>query len=297
MARQIPQLGRLFARRSARGTRSRCVGTATTPTGCAQPVLRGRDRQNDGMPADAVVLLHGQPDTRTVWLPVRRRLADVRVIAPDRPGYGTNPRPPTDFPGNVDWLLTLLDRCRVARAVLVGHSWAGGVALLAAARHPDRVYGIALVASIGPGCLLPHDHVLAWPAVGELAAFVGLRLTRPIQVYRARRLAAQRLSREDRAVAEMEIAAQFHRPVWRSFLLEQRALVRELPLLSGALGAIRAPTVVLTGTHDSVVPPRCPELLAAAVPGATLCRMDGAGHDLPLQKPDEVAETIRELAA
>jgi pimeloyl-ACP methyl ester carboxylesterase len=249
------------------------------------------------MPADAVVLLHGQPDTRAVWLPVRRRLVGVRVFAPDRPGYGTNPRPPTDLPGNVDWLLALLDRARIGRAVLAGHSWAGGVALLAAARHPDRVHGLALVASVGPGGLHAYDHVLAWPGAGELAAFAGLRLARPVQAYRARRLAARRLPSDDRAIADMEIAAQFHRPVWRSFLVEQRALVRQLPLLSGALGAVRAPTVVLAGTRDSVIPRRGPELLAAQVPGATLRRVDGAGHDLPLQKPDEVAETIRGLAA
>lgn len=266
---------------------SACAGTAS-------PVRSG---QNDRVPADAVVLLHGQPATSAVWLAVRHRLDGLPVLTPDRPGYGTNPEPATDYPGNVDWLRGVLDRSRLGRVVLAGHSWAGGVAVLAAARHPDRVAGVALVASVGPGCLRPHDHPLAWPVTGEMAALVGLRLARPVHAYRVRRELRRHVPAADLGYAHMEMAAQLHRPVWRSFLAEQRTLVRQLPMLDGVLGEVRAPTTVLTGTRDATIPRRCPERLAGAIRGATLRRLVGAGHELPLQRPDEVATAIRRLAA
>lgn len=264
---------------------------------CADTGLPVRSGQNGRVPADAVILLHGQPATSAVWLAVRHRLSGLPVLMPDRPGYGTNPEPATDFPGNVDWLRGVLDRSGVGRVVLAGHSWAGGVAVLAAARHPDRIAGVALVASVGPGCLRAHDRPLAWPVTGEVAAVVGLRMARLVYAYQMRRFLGAHVPSADLGYAHMEVAAQFRRPVWRSFLAEQRTLVRQLPMLDGALGEMRVPTTVLTGTRDSAIPRQCPERLARAIPGATLRRVAGAGHELPLQRPDEVATAIRSLAA
>src|SRR5262249_24747626 len=97
-----------------------------------------RYRHNAAVPLP-IVLLHGQPTTHVSWLPVRRLLPGGDVYAPDRPGYGTNADPATDYPGNVEWLIRLLDGAAARRALIVGHSWAGGVALLAPAPPPGAV--------------------------------------------------------------------------------------------------------------------------------------------------------------
>ena len=247
---------------------------------------------------DAVVLLHGQPDTSATWAWVRDRLGPpapgVALITPDRPGYGANPHPGTDFPGNVEALRRELDRRGVRRAVLVGHSWAGGVALLTAARHPTRVAGLVLVASIGPGCLLARDRVLAWPAVGPLAAYVGMGTGARLVAVAGQRL-VDRMPVAEQGHARMELAAQVQHPRPRTFLVEQRALIRQLPLLDGALGEIRTPTIVLAGTADSMIPDRTPRLLAERIPGARLRWVDGGGHQLPLRAPEQVVAAIREL--
>jgi pimeloyl-ACP methyl ester carboxylesterase len=243
----------------------------------------------------AVVMLHGQPATRASWWPVRRRLTGVRVLDPDRPGYGFNPLPATDFAGNVAWLMGLLDEERVDRGVLAAHSWAAGVALLAAARHPDRVAGLALVAPVGPHSVLLPDRLLAAPVAGEVIAFGLARLGgRWIRRCRLAQFATH-LDPADLRPACAELDAQLARPAWRSFLVEQRALVHQLPLLDGALSAVDCPVRVVAGTEDPAIPRRTVEAIAARVPDAVVSWVDGAGHELPLRAPDPVADAIRSL--
>jgi pimeloyl-ACP methyl ester carboxylesterase len=59
------------------------------------------------------------------------------------------------------------------------------------------------------------------------------------------------------------------------------------------LEGIRAPTLVVTGTADAVVDPRNSELLAERIPGARLERLDGCGHLLFWERPEEFARIVR----
>jgi Predicted hydrolases or acyltransferases (alpha/beta hydrolase superfamily) len=70
-----------------------------------------------------------------------------------------------------------LDARGITRAVLVGHSYGGGVALAAAALAPRRVEAVILLASVGPGCVNGWDKLLAAPGTGQLCALVAWRLT------------------------------------------------------------------------------------------------------------------------
>lgn len=80
-----------------------------------------------------LVLLRGQPGSAADWQGVARRLpARLRRIAAGRPGYGDSPQPAADFTANARAVLDLLDSRGIQRAVLVGHSYRGGVVLAAA---------------------------------------------------------------------------------------------------------------------------------------------------------------------
>ena len=245
--------------------------------------------------AVSVVMLHGQPATRVCWWPVKRLLDGVRVLDPDRPGYGFNRRPATDFAGNVAWLLALLDAEGVDRALLAAHSWSAGVALLAAARHPDRVAGLVLVAPVGPHAVQPIDRILAAPVAGEALSYAAARLGG--WWIRRRRLAAFRtyLDPDDLTAAGAELDAQLGRAVWRSFLVEQRALVHQLALLDGALSAVASPVRVVAGTEDPVIPRRTVQAIQRRVPAAVVSWVDGGGHELPLRSPGPVADAIGAL--
>ncbi len=252
------------------------------------------------MPTPTIVLLHGQPDSSASFWTLRRelrqRLPGVRVLAPDRPGYGANPLPATGYAGNVHWLRRWLDQIDAGPTVLVGHSWAGGVAALTAAQRPPSLSGLVLLASVGPGCLIGVDPVLAAPVLGNLIAYTTLQLGRPIIRRRVRSVIIGSLAEADRPYGLSSGLAMRHRPIWRSFLTEQRALIRELADVNAALPRIAAPTAVISGSRDSVIPARTRIGLMAAIRNSAGHQIDG-GHDLQLRQPVEVAEVIAGFTA
>jgi pimeloyl-ACP methyl ester carboxylesterase len=85
------------------------------------------------------------------------------------------------------------------------------------------------------------------------------------------------------------------RSTWKSFAVEQRALVHELPGLTLPLGAQAIPTLVMIGKVDRVVRPEVGRRLAAAIPGAVLEEVGGGGHLLPQSHPGVVAAAVRRL--
>jgi len=247
-----------------------------------------------------VVLLHGQPGTGGDWDLVTP-LVDQRhrVVAPDRPGYGRSSGSATGFAGNARAVVDLLDLLHVEQAVLVGHSWGGGVALATAIGHPNRVSGLVLVSSVGPG---EHhgwgDRVLATPVLGEALAAAtvgGVQLL--VGWPRIQNLAARHLAGwPQQALANLARTPGGGARVWRSFFVEQRALLSELPPLAAEMGSISVPTAVVHGRSDHLVPPSVAEQLAAAIPGASLSLVTGAGHLLPHYRPEIVAHAIHAVA-
>jgi pimeloyl-ACP methyl ester carboxylesterase len=79
---------------------------------------------------------------------------------------------------------------------------------------------------------------------------------------------------------------------WRAFVREQRFLVRDLPALERRLGAISAPTTIVAGTADHVVPLVAARRLAEQIPGAELVEIDHAGHLLHVQHMARLSEII-----
>ena len=105
----------------------------------------GSGRGNDG---PALLLLHGLASTARIWdltAPLLR--AGARVVAMDQRGHGASDKPDHgyDYETLVGDALGLLDHLDAERAVIVGHSWGASVALNAAAQSPDRVAAVVLL--------------------------------------------------------------------------------------------------------------------------------------------------------
>src|SRR4029077_17060520 len=140
------------------------------------------------------------------------------------------------------------------------------------------------------------DKLLAAPGAGQLCALAAWRLTPWI----ARAWLARTARRRGRPLRPDEYAdwqvwghpGRGHRPLWRTFLTEQRALLRELGELEHAIASVRAPVLLLADPRDTLVPLDTARRLAPPPPAARLQLIDGAGHHLPRRAPDAVADAI-----
>jgi pimeloyl-ACP methyl ester carboxylesterase len=244
-----------------------------------------------------LVLLHGQPGSPADWLPLAERLpAQLHAVAADRPGYGSSPLAAGGFAANARALLGDLDSRGVRHAVLVGHSYGGGVALSAASLAPERVAAVVLLASIGPGCVNGWDRLLAAPGAGRLCALVAWRLTpwmARARLARIRRRRGRPLRPDEHVNWQVwGHAGPEYRPLWRTFLTEQRALLRELGELESAIPSVQAPVLLLADPEDTQVPIGTARRLVQTLPDARLQLVQGAGHHLPRRAPDAVADAI-----
>jgi pimeloyl-ACP methyl ester carboxylesterase len=160
---------------------------------------------------------------------------------------------------------------------------------------------VVLLASVGPGCVTRWDRLLAAPGAGPLCALVAWRLTPWIARARLARIERRRgrSLRPDEHVnwQVWGYAGGGRRPLWSTFLTEQRALLRELDELEDALASVRAPVLVLADPQDSVVPFETARRLARALPHARLQLVEGAGHHLPRRAPAVVADAIAAFLA
>jgi pimeloyl-ACP methyl ester carboxylesterase len=239
-----------------------------------------------------VLLLHGQPGAGADWDRVVAGLdARAQVLAIDRPGYDGTPA--ADLAGNARAALTALDGRQVSHAVVAGHSLGAAVAAWLAASHPDRVAALVLAApAANTAALYRLDRWLAAPVAGELMAAMALGgLGLAVAAAPVRRRIADATSLRDGYLQAAGRAAR--RPSgWRTYAAEQRTLVRELPELECRLARITAPTTIIAGGGDRVVPAHATRRLREQIPGARLQISPGAGHLVPQRDPEAVVAAI-----
>ena len=127
---------------------------------------------------DPIVLLHGNPTSSYLWRNVMPHLWDQgRVLAPDLIGMGRSGKPDIDyrFVDHARYLDAWFDALDLDRVTLVGHDWGGALAFHWAARHPDRVAGVAFFETIikpltwaeWPDAARPIFQALRTPDTGE----------------------------------------------------------------------------------------------------------------------------------
>ena len=245
----------------------------------------------------AVLLLHGQPGGAADWSQVIELLGpEVSAVAVDRPGWD-GARRAEDLDGNVRSAVAELDARSVQRAVIVGHSLGGAIAAWLAVHHPERVAALVLVApAANLASLYPIDRWLATPVISELAssaALTGIGLTLSLPPVRDRIAARTGLPVDYLRTMRRSVL----KPVsWMAYASEQRALVRGLPALETRLADITAPTTIVSGGLDRVVPPHAAQQLAEQITGARLDVEPTAGHMLPQREPALVARAIGDAA-
>lgn len=235
--------------------------------------------------APAVILIHGFGGSLHSWEPWAQGLSrDHRVIRFDLPGCGlTAPDPTNDYTDarTLQLLMALMDRLHIARASIVGHSIGGRIAWTFAATHPERMDKLVLVAPDGfasPG--FEYGRAPEVPMSAELMRFV---LPKPLL----------RMSLEpaygNAAFLSDALTTRYHdlmlAPGSRDALLarmRQTTLVDPVPLLQ----RIQAPTLLVWGEADAMIPITNASDYLKAMPHATLVSLPGVGH-LPQEEAAE----------
>ena len=113
-------------------------------------VLDSTIHYRDSGTGTAFVFLHGNPSSSYLWRDVLPGVGPGRLLAPDLIGMGRSGKPdvPYLFADHARYLDAWFDALGLDRVVLVGHDWGGALAFDWAARHPERVLGLAFLESI-----------------------------------------------------------------------------------------------------------------------------------------------------
>jgi len=242
-----------------------------------------------------VLCLHGHTQDHRVFNPLVEPLTDggQQLILPDLRGHGKSSRPDQGY----HWshhaadMVAVLDDAGVERAVVVGFSVGGGVALELALIYPHRVQAVVLVAPVMPdrpfeAAFMDNLRQVARTirSAGVAAAMAGPWAESPL-------FAA---SFEVPGVRERvaEIVADFP---GAEYLATARDAVQRDWQMPDRLAEIKVPTLVLGGERDMPGFRAFADEAASEIPGAVRRVIPGAGHLVPLEAPDAVVKAVLEI--
>lgn len=215
--------------------------------------------------------------------------ADFDVIAPMFPGYGESEgiEQIDDMEDAVFHLLDLFDQLGLDAPALVGLSLGGWMAAELATRYPERVSRLVLVNPAGLYIQGAEIKDIFGRTPDELVLDMFADQNQPM---------AQMM----RALADVEpekVSFEMIKPYYQTMAATARLAWDPYlhdPKLRKRLHRVTAPTLVVRGEQDTLIPGPHAETYASEIPGARLVEVDGAAHLLAIEKPAELAALVRE---
>jgi len=234
-----------------------------------------------------VAFLHGAGMDHTAWALHDRWFAHhgFNVLAPDLPGHGRSAgKPLPTIAAMADWTAALLDAAGASSARLIGHSMGSLIALEMAARHPAKVSGLALIGAaaamtVGPDLLKAAeandraaiDMVSIW-GLGRQAELGG-SLAPGLWMHGG----AQRVLEQCRD----------------GVLFNDLAACNAYRNAVAAAATVKVPVTLVLGERDMMTPAKAGKALAAALPGSRTVVLEGAGHMMMAERPDELLAALQ----
>ena len=245
-----------------------------------------------------VLLLHGLGATKVSWMPLLEPLGErYRVIVPDLPGHGDSDKPKADYSAHyyADVVRKLMDVLGTGPAAMLGNSLGGRIALEMAVRYPKRVRALALLGAAVPGLRWRYLMGFTRVAPTEIAGlpfpmrqrWMQLSIRRlfarperfPPNAYQAGADEFMRVYREGRARVAF----------WGSL---QHVVLERPEEFWPRLRRVHAPTLILHGDRDKLVPIRFGNRLAEALPTAEYRVLADVGHVPQFEAPQTTREVV-----
>lgn len=194
----------------------------------------------------------------------------------------------------VNDVVALMDFLNIPKAHVAGASMGGMIAQLLATHHPQRVLSLGVIMSN------TNEPYLPMPSLRILMHLTGITGERVVDVPSAirNRIAFWKRIRssDDYADSESEVAKRAAASFERAFRPQGAARQSEAVMATGGFAAqlskIIAPTIVIHGNADKLVPLAGGRDSARAIPSAQLAIIDGMGHDLPMKLCQTYADLI-----
>lgn len=256
------------------------------------------------------LLLHGNPGSIREWSELTTHLsATVDFVAIDLPGFGESPLPRDLSALSLEALADLATEiCRDvgwSSWVTVGHSHGGAVAQMCAARHPETVRALVLLATLGTPAHATY-RLLALPGIGPLMRLVGLSM-RCSRLAPLHRLVFRQVLRDifhPRAVSREDIERELSLIANHPTVLEAMVAVTKCdPCVTLARSAprIECETHFVHGTKDALVPlssaRNIHQLIQDAGGQSQFLSLPHAGHMLHRFEAPQIAEHIASVLA
>ena len=239
---------------------------------------------------EPVLLLHGLGATTVSWqlqIPVLVN-AGLRVIAADARGFGRSSYPSgsTSIAEMAGDFFHVLEALQATPAHVVGISMGGTQALQFALDYPQLTRKLVLIntfARLRPGNLSGWFYfALRFLLVHSLGV-----------PYQARTVAKRLFPNPDQDELRQTLIEQIEQADPAGYRAAMRALARFN--VQSRLSEIQMPTLVITAANDTTVPPAAQKQLAAGIPGARHVIIQGAGHAVTVEKPEDVNKILVEF--
>lgn len=249
-----------------------------------------------------IVLIHGTSASLHTWEGWARALRDRRrVIRFDLPGFAlTGPHPQDDYStdASVAFVRSVMDQLKVQRFVVGGNSLGGQIAWSTAAALPDRVAALILVDAGGypPESITTPQSV---PLGFRIARTPGLRVLTEYTLPRGVVESSVRNVYGDPSKVSPELVDQYVAMTLRAG--NRRALGRRMDqgyaANTAALRGIQAPTLILWGGKDRLLPPELAQRFARDIKGSKLVVFDDLGHVPQEEDPVRTVAEVRRFLA
>ena len=245
---------------------------------------------------EALFLLHGSAPGVSGWTNWARTMpafADKwRVIVPDIAGFGfTEFKESTKYDIKlwVSHLVGIMDALDIQKASFVGNSFGGAVSIGMAVFAPERVNKLVLLGTPAGEFVQTPGLRGAWEYEPSLENMEKLMQLFPYdKALITPELVRSRFEASARPGAQDALRKLIPRPA-----AEGETIVKGFP--AGALAKISAPTLVVHGREDRVVPPQCGLLIANSVPDADLHLFGRCGHWVQSEQPRRFVALVRDF--